>query len=41
MGVIMQAFFWDCPRIEGFEYKWWERVNGELDSLSNTGFRVR
>ncbi|MFH1334921.1 MAG: hypothetical protein ABII96_00230 [Candidatus Zixiibacteriota bacterium] len=23
MGVIMQAFYWDCPKTENKEYQWW------------------
>jgi alpha-amylase len=38
MGVIMQAFYWDCPRLEGKEYQWWNHVNGEIPWLRATGF---
>jgi alpha-amylase len=38
MGVIMQAFFWDCPKIEGKEYQWWNHVKGEIPSLKQAGF---
>jgi alpha-amylase len=38
MGVIMQAFYWDCPRLEGKEYAWWNRVKGEILSLKIAGF---
>jgi alpha-amylase len=38
MGVIMQAFYWDCPRIEGKEYEWWNHVKGEIPSLKTVGF---
>ena len=23
MGVMMQAFYWDCPQIEGVPFGWW------------------
>ena len=23
MGVMMQAFFWDCPRVDNKEFQWW------------------
>lgn len=38
MGVIMQAFYWDCPRIEGKEYQWWNHVTGEIHALKTAGF---
>jgi alpha-amylase len=38
MGVIMQAFYWDCPRLEGKEYQWWNHVKAELFVLKTAGF---
>lgn len=38
MGVIMQAFYWDCPKIEGKEYQWWNHVKGQVSSLKAAGF---
>lgn len=38
MGVIMQAFYWDCPRLEDLEYRWWNHVKGKVPSLSEVGF---
>ncbi len=38
MGVIMQAFYWDCPRLEGTEYQWWNHVKSKVPSLSKIGF---
>ena len=26
MGVMMQAFYWDCPREENREFAWWNYV---------------
>ncbi len=38
MGVIMQAFYWDCPRLEGKEFEWWNFVKEKAQSLSEAGF---
>ncbi len=38
MGVIMQAFYWDCPREEGEEYRWWNHVESLVRSLAAVGF---
>ncbi len=38
MGVIMQAFYWDCPKLEAKEFKWWNFVETKLNTLSATGF---
>ncbi len=38
MGVMMQAFYWDCPRLEQAEFAWWNRVKDLVPSLSRTGF---
>lgn len=38
MGVMLQAFYWDCPRREGVEFAWWSRVQRELPDLSAHGF---
>jgi len=38
MGVIMQAFYWDCPGLEKRDYKWWEHVSSRIPSLSRAGF---
>jgi alpha-amylase len=38
MGVMLQAFYWDCPREEGKEFKWWELVSSRLPALAQTGF---
>ena len=31
MGVMMQAFYWDCPRLEAKELEWWNFVNEKTD----------
>ncbi|MFC2173224.1 alpha-amylase domain-containing protein [Acidobacteriota bacterium] len=38
MGVLMQAFYWDCPKSEGREYDWWNLVREKMPSLGHTGF---
>src|SRR5579859_4334816 len=38
MGVLMQAFYWDCPKLEGKEYTWWNYVAGLVPELSSKGF---
>lgn len=38
MGVLMQAFYWDCPREEQQEHTWWNFVATRLDQLRSAGF---
>ena len=38
MGVMMQAFYWDCPREEKKEYQWWKVIQKAVPSLAKTGF---
>jgi len=38
MGVMLQAFYWDCPRIEKKEFKWWKHVEKQIPSLAEVGF---
>lgn len=38
MGIIMQTFYWDCPKLEGREYQWWNYVKSKVPSLSRVGF---
>ena len=38
MGVMMQAFYWDCPRQEGKEFQWWNFLKSNVADLKNTGF---
>jgi len=38
MGVIMQAFYWDCPKLENKEFAWWTLLNEKVKSLSEIGF---
>ncbi len=38
MGVLLQAFYWDCPREERREYGWWNHLAGKLPELARAGF---
>ena len=38
MGVIMQAFYWDCPRLEGKEFGWWNHIKEKVPTLGQIGF---
>jgi alpha-amylase len=38
MGVMLQAFYWDCPALESRESKWWVEVTNRIPSLAQTGF---
>ena len=38
MGVLMQAFYWDCPREAGVEFAWWPHVTERLPALRAAGF---
>ncbi|HLO24527.1 MAG TPA: alpha-amylase family glycosyl hydrolase [Geobacteraceae bacterium] len=37
MGVLMQAFYWNCPRLDGQEHAWWNFVATKLASLKEAG----
>ena len=38
MGVLMQAFYWNCPDLEKRDFHWWEYVESQVASLSQVGF---
>ena len=38
MGVLMQAFYWDCPKKENQEFNWWNFVKEKIPALKNVGF---
>jgi alpha-amylase len=38
MGVIMQAFYWNCPEIDNKEFAWWPFVQEKTKSLADIGF---
>jgi alpha-amylase len=35
---MMQASYWDCPRLEQREHQWWDYLRGELPGLQAAGF---
>ena len=38
MGVLLQAFYWDCPKLENKEFEWWGFVKEKVKELSDAGF---
>jgi len=38
MGVIMQAFYWNCPGNEAQDGNWWNYLSGKVAGLQATGF---
>lgn len=38
MGVIMQAFYWDCPKAEKQEHTWWKFLREQIPALKQIGF---
>lgn len=38
MGVLMQAFYWDCPKYENREFEWWNFLKDKMVGLSQIGF---
>ena len=38
MGVMMQTFFWDCPRADKREFQWWNYVREQIPALAKAGF---
>jgi alpha-amylase len=38
MGVILQAFYWDCPKAENREHQWWAFIKSKLPSIAQAGF---
>ena len=37
MGVMLQAFYWDCPREDHKEFQWWNTVREQIPSLAKIG----
>ena len=37
MAVMMQAFFWDCPKIDEQEHNWWNHVASKVEDLHKAG----
>jgi len=40
MAILMQAFYWDCPRHEKQEHTWWNFVASKVPELANAGFNA-
>jgi alpha-amylase len=38
MGVMLQAFYWDCPKAEDREHQWWAFIKSKLPSIAQAGF---
>jgi alpha-amylase len=38
MGVIMQTFYWDCPKLDNREFEWWNHVKTKVPALKQAGF---
>jgi len=38
MGVIMQTFYWDCPKDLPQQFQWWNFLKGKMAGLSKAGF---
>ena len=34
MGVMLQAFYWDCPREDHKEFQWWNTIREQIPSLA-------
>jgi hypothetical protein len=37
MGVLMQAFYWDCPKVTNQQFNWWNFVINEIPRLKTAG----
>ncbi len=38
MGVLLQAFYWDCPSEENRAGQWWSYLQGKLPEIGSAGF---
>jgi alpha-amylase len=38
LGVLLQAFYWDCPAAEHQPYTWWSFLQTKLPALQQAGF---
>ena len=38
MGVILQSFYWDCPKFENQEFNWWNFLKQKVKQISDAGF---
>jgi alpha-amylase len=37
MGVMLQAFHWDCPAVDDQRHTWWNHVKSKVPSLAQAG----
>jgi len=37
MGVLMQAFYWDCPKVSNQQFNWWNNLKNEIPRLKAAG----
>ncbi len=35
---MMQAFYWDCPKLENQEFQWWNFLSSKVPELKQAGF---
>jgi alpha-amylase len=40
MAVMMQAFYWDSPRVENQEGNWWSVIADRVEALGKSGFNA-
>lgn len=38
MGVLLQAFYWNCPQAENQQETWWKYLQGKLPAIQAAGF---
>jgi len=38
MGVLLQAFYWNCPDLENQPFNWWNFVSGKIIAIKQSGF---
>jgi alpha-amylase len=38
MGVMLQAFYWDCPQAENREHQCWSFIKSKLPAIARAGF---
>jgi len=38
MGVILQGFYWDCPKLENQEFNWWNFLRERIKTVADAGF---
>jgi alpha-amylase len=38
MAVMMQAFYWDSPKLDNQEHNWWNFLAEKVEDLGKAGF---